>query len=382
MGFPARDLLPHPRKKPQRDRAHPDIRQPRRHRRIHDLLRRQRRRDIREHIIQKKKPDRFRHAHRRIHPHARHREGNRHRDHQQRPQRVGDKPVVTHRVRHRLRIPLRLQIVDQLAQLVQRQIHRPPVDQQHQLRILPIRRPHLLRKRRRRQQLARLRRKRQLAPLLEHPPLPRAGRPRLRRHDPRRLAPLRVQLRHRHPVAVLREPAEPVEKPHAPLPRVVERHAVGRPHPVRRQRFRVALKHQLVAQRPRLLHRPRHHRRVEPPRQPAAQHAHAPHRRRQPQKADPGRPHHRQFVGAMQLPQHIDQRNQQRHRQHHREETRQRDAQIPPQHPAPRPEFAQRPEIVVEHLHHQQPARRDEHEPENLQPLAQEMSVKSVQRPR
>ena len=51
-------------------------------------------------------------------------------------------------------------------------------------------------------------------------------------------------------------------------------------------------------------------------------------------------------------------------------------------HQPPRPALSQGPKVIIHHLHQKQSAGRDQHQPENLQPLAQEMSVKSVQRPR
>src|SRR3954467_13196400 len=51
-----------------------------------------------------------------------------------------------------------------------------------------------------------------------------------------------------------------------------------------------------------------------------------------------------------------------------------------PEHGAARPELPQLPKVIVEHLHQQQPAGGCQHEPENLQPLAQEMPVEGVQR--
>ena len=131
---------------------------------------------------------------------------------------------------------------------MQREIHRAPVDEQHQLGIFAVVAFDFFGKRRRPQQFPRLGRERQLASILQHPPVPLVVIPRFGSDESRRLAPLGVEFRHRHAIPMFREPAVAVEKPHAPLARIVERHAVGRPDAIRRQRFRIALKPQFVAQ--------------------------------------------------------------------------------------------------------------------------------------
>ena len=291
--------------------------------------------------------------------------------------------MVTHFVSREFRALDAAQIIHQPLQLEQREVRRLAIDQQHELRVLVETLHTALGKGRRPGDLASLDVERQLVALAKNPAPSVGCTPSLRGDDARLLAscPADIDERGNHDaVAALSEAAEAVEKPHAAALAIVEGHAGDRADAVRGLRLRLPAELQPLQQRPRFLHRPRNHARVEPARQNAAQDAHAPDRSRDPAQAHARRAQRRKLMVTMKLTERVQERDEQRQGQQQRQVARHRHEHVHRHIHQPCARRQQIAQIAIHHLHQHQSEHRDEHQGENLEPFAQKITVKSVQR--